>query len=310
MNRWPLTVLLLTLAVLLGAGTLSQSLENADDLSVGDRFTLNIVGDFSINRVIVPDTLTNFVVLKSERVTKGTDKAWFKLTIVPLLPGSHSFPSLIVEPVLPDGQSYQTDRFRLNIIPVRAEADTLLRDIKPLQRYSLQLPLSAYLGLILLLALLIALILLLYRKRKVALEAETPVPAAEQKVPDPAWKTALQKLEELIAEGLIDRGDYILHHYRLSMLLREFLESKYRFSAVEMTVSEIRRALNRVKVEKDHELLRFLSYCDQVKFARHLPRPDEVEAAETWLRNWLKSFEVLDAQRLMSHGGKPDAALR
>jgi hypothetical protein len=276
---------------------------------VGDRFTLDIVADFSINRVVVPDTLTSFKVLSSERMTKGTDKPWFKLTIVPLLPGSHSFPSLEVEPVMADGQTYRTDRFRVNVIPVRAEADTLLRDIKPLQKYPLQLPPAAYVGLILALLALIVWILLLYRRKKEP-GAFAEAPAQEQAAPDPAWKVALRELEELIGEELIGKGEYIRHHYRLSMILRSFLEKKYRFAAVEMTVSEIRRALLRVKVERDHEVLRFLVYCDKAKFARYQPPADEVRSMEEWLRDWLSGFEVLEARKLMEEAGKPDAALR
>ncbi len=310
MNRLVLWCLLVVWVCGLGAGVLSQSLEGADDLSVGDRFQLNIVGDFSINRVIVPDTLTNFHVLKSERISRGTDKAWFQLTIVPLLPGSHSFPALEVEPVIPDGQSYRTDRFRLNIIPVRAENDTLLVDIKPLSKYPLQFSTWVYILLLVLFVLLIISFVLLSRKRAAQPE---PVPVeapAEVKIPPPAWKLALQKLDELLAEELVAQGETVLHHYRLSMILREFLESKYRFSAVEMTTSEIKRALQSLRVERDSEVKLFLSYCDQVKFARHTPKMEEIESAQDWLRSWLQSFEVLEAQQLMAAEGGGNAPLR
>lgn len=299
-----LTALALSAALLPGL-TISQSLVDADDLSVGDRFSLNIRADGALDKLVVPDTLSNFQVLKVERITRNTDKAWFRLIITPLLPGSQSFPSLGVEPVLKDGKSYQTNRFRLNIIPVRAQEDTLLVDIKPVQKYPLQIPLWGYL---LLLLLLLVFLLLAYRlgrkKPEAAVVSEQPVQVAT-KAPDPAWKIAVDELDALLARDLAGQGNFVQHHYLLSLILRRFMERKYRFGAVEMTSSEIRRVIDRFKVEKIPEVMRFLSYCDRVKFARFTPSLGEVHDAEAWLREWLLSYQVLESDHLLSQGGNP-----
>lgn len=307
MNK-PALLLLIALvlsAALLPGLTISQSLVDADDLSVGDRFSLNIRADEALDRVIVPDTLSNFQVLKVERITRNTNKAWFRLTIVPLLPGSQSFPALKVERLIKDGKNYQTNRFRLNIIPVRAQDDTLLVDIKPLEKYPLQIPLWGYLLLLLLLMALLLLAYLLGRKKpEAAAVPEKPVQMTPT-APDPAWKRAVDELDALLARDLVSQGAYVQHHYLLSLILRKFMERKYRFAAVEMTSSEIKRVIDRFKVERIPEILRFLNYCDKVKFARFTPSVSEVHDSETWLREWLLSFQRLESEQLLSRGGNP-----
>jgi len=307
MKKTGLLILLLALLAALPAVNLRQSLVGADDLSVGDRFELHISSDVSLDSVVVPDTITNFHVFGVERIEEGPEPAWLKVTLAPLLPGSHSFPKLEVILDFPDGKKYHTDRFRINIIPVRAAEDTLLVDIKPLQKYPFQIPWWVYLLLLLLFFGFGILYLLLRRgKRK---PAPQPNKVFDQQLvpPEPSWKTALSQLEELDAEDLISRGEYILYHYRLSYILRKFLERKYKFAAVEMTTSEIQWVTERIWVEKAPKVIKFLKYCDRVKFAKHTPEPWEVENAAGWLRSWLRDFEVIEARKKLASGGADNA---
>ncbi|MDP2172386.1 MAG: hypothetical protein Q8M98_01690 [Candidatus Cloacimonadaceae bacterium] len=295
---------LMLLACGLAFAALTQSLENADELSVGDRFFFNVRADFAINRVIVPDTLTNFAVIANERITQNAPQPWIKLTIVPLLPGWHSFPSLQVEPVRPDGNKYYTDRFRVNIIPVRAEGDTLLVDIKPPERYPWQLPVWVY-GLLLLAALLIAFCILMLSLKKAATQEKPQAPAKAEapKAKDPDWKMALASLEDLLKAGLIESNEYARHHYYLSLILRAFLENRYHIPALEMTTTEIRGLLHRYRLPVEAEMMGWLRYCDQVKFARYIPSPEETGSAHEWLRAYLTGFEIIDSLERNKGGG-------
>lgn len=291
---------------LLGAEGLDQKLVGADDLSVGDRFVLEIRAETDLKSVVVPDTLTVFHIPGWEVIEDRLGANWLKVVIVPLFPGSHSFPSLEVKPADPAAGPLFTDRFRLNIIPVRAEADTLLVDIKPLEKYPFQLPWWVYL---LLVALAAAgmLFVILYKPRP-AKSAEIdgekpPVPI----VPDPAWKMALSSLDALIAEELMYHGEHKLHHYRLSEIMRQFLERKYRFSALEMSTSEIDWVTRRIRVDSALEVVAFLQHCDRVKFAKYTPSWEETQEAEDWLRAWLRSFEVEEARLKIASVGGGDA---
>lgn len=289
MNPKLYLLVIMTLCLVgLGAQGLSQQLENADDVSIGDRFQLIIKAPFALNRVIVPDTLTNFVVLNTERVNEPGVPAWFKLTITPILPGYHTFPALVVEPVRKDGNVYATDRFRINVIPVRAESDTLLVDLKAPRRYPWQVPIWVYVLLLFVAVLCFVWYLWLGRKRP-------QTPAREEKpkepaVPVPDWQAALNDLKELISRGYIAQGQIVRHYYLLSFILRGFLQKRFRIAAMEMTTSEIRHALDRVYPDRKNEVMQFLRFCDSAKFARYIPSDEEVTVQHVWLEDFLFSF--------------------
>lgn len=305
-----LALLFASLLAVLPGVSIRQDLVGAEDLSVGDRFQLNIRADVSLKGVALPDSLENFHILKVERIAKSGQLAWLQLTLAPLLPGSQSFPKLQVQLDSPDGNSYATERFRLTIIPVRAASDTVLVDIKPVARYRWQLPAWAYPLLGLLALPLLAAFFLLRKEPVVKMEETKAEPAPEPAVPLPAWKLALNQLEELEALKLLDKGEYIRHHFQLSQILRQFLERKYRFAAMEMTTSEILYMTGGIHIEKSAEVMRFLRFCDKVKFAQYLPTRTETDNYKLWLRGWLQTFEIADVHRRIASGGTHRAEVR
>jgi hypothetical protein len=304
-----LIMLLLSFGCLLFADeNILQSLENDDDLSVGDRFYFNLRAEYPLNRVVIPDTLTNFKVIEVERITEVGLPAHFRLTIVPLLPGYHSFPSLQVQPVDSGNPIAYTDRFRLNIIPVRAESDTTLVDIKAPLKYPFQSPGWLYILAVVLL-LVLAFLFFWFGRKKAVPEPLKPVAAPEPKLPN--WKRSLQKLIELQDMDLLGKDMIIQHHYELSWILREFIMYEYRIAALEMTTFEIREAISRVGILDAGEVNRFLAFCDMAKFAKHKPSFEETKAMEDWLKSYLLAFEVIEAQKLLNRPqGEINAANR
>lgn len=298
-----LLVLIGLSCLLLADANIIQSLENDDDLSVGDRFHLNLRAEYALNKVVVPDTLTNFKVIEVKRITEAGLPAHFRLTIVPLLPGYHSFPSLQVQPVDSGNPIAHTDRFRINIVPVRAESDTTLVDIKAPLKYPYQSPAWLYI-LALVLLLVSTLLFFWFGRKKREPEQIKPTPAPAPKLPN--WKKALEKLIALQERDLLSKDMTIQHHYELSWILREFIMYEYRIAALEMTTFEIREAISRVGILKADEVNRFLTFCDMAKFAKHKPSPEETKAMEEWLKNYLLAFEVIEAQKLLN---KPQGEL-
>lgn len=298
----PLIFLIALWAGLCGAQGLTQKLVGAEDLSVGDRFKLEIRAELDLRTVVVPDTLSVFQVLGTRVFKDPSGRRGLEVIIVPLYPGSHSFPRLEVKPADDSRESLFTDRFRLNIIPVRTAADTLLVDIKPLEKYPLQLPWWLYPAL---LGLAVAGLVFawLLRPGTAKIQESAPERPPAPVTPDPAWKTALNRLEALVTEELMSRGQFKLHHFRLADILRQFLESKYRFAALEMCTSEIEQVTQRIRVDAAAEVLAFLRHCDRVKFAKYQPTQDEARALEDWLRDWLRSFEVEEARRVLATVG-------
>lgn len=298
--------LIVALSMLSADAGIIQSLENADNLSVGDRFIFNIRANYSLNQVEIPDTLTNFKVIDSQRVTDANMPAWFRLTIVPLLPGYHSFPALRTFPVSPRDPVADTDRFRVNIIPVRAEADSTLVDIKAPLAYRFQIPGWVYL----LLAGLLLPLGILYLSLRAKKKKDAPQPAVQEPAPLPYWRQMLDKLDELIARELMLEGMVVQHHFLLAEILRSFLEHEYRMPALEMTSSEIRQFMQRIQVLHSAQVNEFLWFCDRAKFAKHVPGMEETQEMERWLRNYLLSFELIEARRILNKPrGEADAQL-
>lgn len=291
-------LVLITLVFISGLwAELEQNLVGADSLRVGSRFGFELRADKNLKQAIIPDTLSVFKVLKNEVVPGSDAPDHIALTLMPMRLGALSFPELKV--LAEDGTEYQSDRFRVHVLSVRAEGDTLLRDITPLERYPLEPDFRLFLALAILgvILLILLIIRLLKRSKNAGIE---PVPQVQV----PNWKRALEMLSELLKTDLLASGQYVAFHYRLSGILRSYLEAEYRFNAVEMTTFEIRLHLRErsQKIPKEDELISFLRSCDLVKFARHLPSDTDVQERIEWLQNYLVKYsetppagEVTDA---------------
>ncbi|MEN6444639.1 MAG: hypothetical protein ABFC98_01180 [Candidatus Cloacimonas sp.] len=279
------TLLLFCLFPVLTWSILQQELQGADSLKVGTPFLFQITSDFAIKNVSIPDTLDDFAILDSKR-DKNNSNIW-KIKIAPLKTGALSFPPIAINPVDSSVTSVYTDGFRVYVLSVLAEGDTLLRDIKPMQKYPLQLPLWVYIAL-LIVALILAFYLWLKRprkpKREYIAQTETKQPVL------PAWQKALKALDELIKEDLPTKGEVVLYHFRLSNILRSFLEENYHIPALEMTGNEIANILNKYNIPSAKEIRNFLNYSDLVKFAKREPSTAEMEEKTLWLKNYLISF--------------------
>ncbi len=281
MKKLSLILTLILMMAILGA-EIRQSLVGADSLSIGTPFSLVIQTDFPISEVVIPDSLSSFRVLHTDIRQQG-EGSRAELRIVPLGVGALSFPKLDLKArgLLRFGGS--TDAFRVYVLATRAEADSLLRDIKPPERYRWQLPFWLYL-IIFLGCLVLASILIIkaFTKKARPTPAPKPIPSTPKKIV-PAYKVALRKLDALEQSALAET-DPMDYHYQLSMILREFLEHGLYFNAMEMTTTEIEGMMRILKPPNATELLDILRYCDRVKFARMIPTPEQIRSQTQALR--------------------------
>ncbi len=98
----------------------------------------------------------------------------------------------------------------------------------------------------------------------------------------PAHEWARQQIAALIGDDLIGRGLVQEFHYRISAIVRGYIERRFGMSAPEMTTEEfLVAAANDARFGRDttDELDRFLVACDLVKYACHQPEQGESEAA-------------------------------
>jgi len=121
------------------------------------------------------------------------------------------------------------------------------------------------------------------RRRNHRLAMPAPVP------PPHVW--ALRQLEALLAERLIEQGRTQEFYYRLSDILRTYVELQFGLMAPERTTQEFLMDLRRSDALRygHRDLLgEFLTACDLVKFARHEPGGAEidvvVDSAQRFLR--------------------------
>lgn len=98
-------------------------------------------------------------------------------------------------------------------------------------------------------------------------------------IPPEVW--ALRVLSELVAEW-VEQGRAREYYYRLSEIVRVYIEKKFSLAAPEMTTEEflITLARDRGALPYDADRLRaFLEACDLVKYAAYSPRREDAEQA-------------------------------
>jgi len=98
--------------------------------------------------------------------------------------------------------------------------------------------------------------------------------------PDPAHIIAFRELEKLKEEKLWQNGEIKPYYTKLTEILRQYLENRFKVFSLELTTYETLEALVKTGFKKDesyNQLKRILSGADLVKFAKHNPEPTENE---------------------------------
>jgi hypothetical protein len=107
-------------------------------------------------------------------------------------------------------------------------------------------------------------------------------PGIEDYIPrDPAHVIAFRELEKLRDEKLWQSGEVKKYYTRLTEILRQYLENRYKVYSLELTTSETLDALVKTGFKKDgaySELKTVLNAADLVKFAKYNPLPSENES--------------------------------
>lgn len=116
--------------------------------------------------------------------------------------------------------------------------------------------------------------------------------AARAVPPRPPHEVALEALARLQATRLLQEGRHEEYYVRLSAIVRQYLEGRFRLRAPEMTTEEFLLAAQQspqLTREQRSSLGRFLSEADLVKFARHVPAREEAERAYGAAREFVES---------------------
>ncbi len=98
---------------------------------------------------------------------------------------------------------------------------------------------------------------------------------------EPPHITALKKLEKIRSEKLWQSGKQKAYYTGITDAVREYMESRYGFGAMEKTSSEIMTALQGRQIDERilGDLNEMFTTADLVKFAKHVPLDSENEKA-------------------------------
>lgn len=105
--------------------------------------------------------------------------------------------------------------------------------------------------------------------------------------PLPPEVLALRELDSLVVEEWWAAGRVKEYYYRLTEIVRVYIERKFGLAAPEMTTEEFLRTLSRHQVSLSYDrqqLAEFLLACDLVKYAAAAPSHEDAAAARTAAR--------------------------
>jgi hypothetical protein len=115
--------------------------------------------------------------------------------------------------------------------------------------------------------------------------------------PDPAHLIAFRQLEKLKEEKLWQKGEIKKYYTRLTEIIRQYLENRYRIFSMEMTTFETLAELTKSGFRDDDNYRRLrtvLSGADLVKFAKYNPEPSENELHFDYAWQFVKFTTIED----------------
>ncbi len=280
--------------------TLSAQQQNQDEISVKAFFTKDsiMIGDQLFLRVIVDkdimtatefpnfeggfgevieilgaggvDTLSSEgrrVSLKRDYLVTSFDAGSYNIGKFPILRMDKNIVDTIFsqDSIYLHVNTFLIDSTKHKIVDITAPIDTPLtfNEIKDLVFIGL-------LGLLLLAGAIYAYIQ--WRKRKAEFVAQQKINTAPH-----IW--AKEELEKIYSLKLWDEGKHKIYYSGLSDVLRQYLERRYNFTALEMTTDEIMQdiATTGISQKQTAELSEILSLSDLVKFAKLAPSPTDCQ---------------------------------
>jgi hypothetical protein len=115
----------------------------------------------------------------------------------------------------------------------------------------------------------------------------------------PAHELAFRRLEVLVAQNYIEKGEIKLFYFEISKILREYIENRFHLHAPEQTTEEFLYDLKESSYlhrELKEILKEFLSHCDLVKFAKHNPTTEEIQKTFTTCKDFILTTEDVNAR--------------
>lgn len=285
------------------AGATVNARIDAGRITVGDpaRIFIDVQHDAAVSQLqwaVIPDTFNNLEVLEKggiDTVGKGGMVTYRqRIQVTGFDSGMHVVPSFAFTVIPKSGDPYviKTDSFLLLVQTVPVDTTKGFRDIKGIMEVQTSwLDYIWYIvGALVLLAIAGYVIWYFRTHRKVA------APAVFNKVQESLQAKALRYLDELDREQLWQNGKIKEYYSRLTDIIRQYIEERFRMPAMELTTDELLSAARANTELQPHipMLAQILSTADMAKFARAQPTMQEHIAAMENARQFIKATEPVE----------------
>ncbi|MDP8220043.1 MAG: hypothetical protein P9X26_01760 [Candidatus Stygibacter frigidus] len=295
MKKTIIILIVMMLTVVLSAQVLDQKIEKPGRLFVGTPFSLYVEITSAISDSIYAPQLDSIDVFfpmgepqQQETIQDDVKKNIIKMTFQAFDTGDYTFPSLEFLVKSDSRDTVLTTRdFVVIINSVLPDSADAIKDIA----HPLSLKLGFWDFFIPIAGIIIIIALIIFLK-KFFTKPEQPAEIPKFTDNRPIWQIAHEMLMELLNKKLLDKGENIEFYYRLSIILRYFIERHYKINALEMTTSEIRYNLKLDDSREKGDILKLLTESDKVKFAKYLPEREKAEDLASWFEAYLDSFKL------------------
>ncbi|RJP90891.1 MAG: hypothetical protein C4518_08305 [Desulfobacteraceae bacterium] len=114
----------------------------------------------------------------------------------------------------------------------------------------------------------------------------------------PPHESAFLALDQLIAARLIEKGEVKVFYQEISGILRRYIEGRFGIRAPEQTTEEFLDGLrtgSALDIRYQGLLKQFLTHCDLVKFAAHLPSSEDIQNTIDSCRTFVQETRMNEA---------------
>jgi len=109
------------------------------------------------------------------------------------------------------------------------------------------------------------------------------------------WEIAYDQLAQLAKSSYVQEGRFKEYYSELSGIIRHYFENRFNIRAPEMTTEEFLWSLERskdLKTSHKETLKKFMTSCDIIKFAKHIPRVEEAGESFQFARQLVEETKI------------------
>ena len=218
--------------------------------------------------------------------------------------GDYEIPPVTVRYSLPGDTTWQaltTEKLKITVESMKPSEEGDIRDIKP----PLEIPfdwwrLVRWIGAGIVALIILGLILYYFKRRR---EGKSLLPRRE-KPKRPPHEIALDELEQLKQDQLLEKGEVKQFYSRISDIIRRYFEGRFFIPALEMTTGQLMDAMGKAEIEPEVIEIseKFLNLCDLVKFAKYVPSNEENQSAMD------SAFQIVEMTKIIIESAAEAAA--